>query len=348
MTEKFRYIIIVMMTLSVISRANAQGITFDFSDDPEPAVLQDKIQTINVNGEIRQYIWAPPLGLEGPFPTIFMLHGSVSSADSIQKNLYLEEFAHPQGVAVAYPISRASGWVDGRGGLPSRTLKNGELRPVENDMAFFDALFKKLTEEKKLDPDNIFFSGISTGGIMAMRILCQRSEMLNSVGTLLANIPMKVSKQCNFNPGISMFMANGTVDRVMPYGGGAIMGDPRKGELMSVRNATIFFLHKNKCKVYVAPEKLQGPKSIKKAVYDDCEYGSEIVNYRLRGWGHSVPGYIENKYLEAHIRAQRDPTKKKKADMVEYLVNFFASHIKVKGAEKNEPKPEKKSTSKRK
>ncbi len=84
-----------------------------------------------------------------------------------------DDLADQEGFAVVYPIGVNRGWNDGR----SNTVRY-DAGKAPDDVAFFDALLDVLIEQAVADPSRIYVTGPSNGGMMTMRLMCDRSERI--------------------------------------------------------------------------------------------------------------------------------------------------------------------------
>lgn len=118
--------------------------------------------TMQFQGYEREYFIHIPDSLDAGRPLVFMLHGHSGKA----KGYYPEFMANSDkyGYAVCYPQGlveptpqKKTGW---NVGYPFQ-----EGWGVD-DAAFLVALREKLLKEYKLNPNNVFFSGMSNGGDM--------------------------------------------------------------------------------------------------------------------------------------------------------------------------------------
>ena len=108
----------------------------------------------------------------GPAPTVIVLHGAFSSAAWTARHYGFAEAAAARGFAAVFPQGLRGCWNDGRNPFPWRA----------NDVAFLKVLAGELMAEGVADPSRIYLAGVSNGGMMAMRMLCEASDLFAGSG----------------------------------------------------------------------------------------------------------------------------------------------------------------------
>ncbi|MBT6509461.1 MAG: prolyl oligopeptidase family serine peptidase [Rhodospirillaceae bacterium] len=93
-----------------------------------------------------------------------------------------DELADAEGFAVVYPRGIENGWNDGR----DNTARWGDEAPPD-DVAFFDVLLDRLVADSTADPDRVFVTGPSNGGMMTLRLACDRAGRIAGIAPLIAN-----------------------------------------------------------------------------------------------------------------------------------------------------------------
>src|SRR5947199_169312 len=72
------------------------------------------------------------------------------------------------------------------------------------------------------DPRQVYIAGISNGGMMTFRMLCEASELFAGAATVIANMPANVGARCAPRKPLPVVMFNGTADPLVPYDGGGV------------------------------------------------------------------------------------------------------------------------------
>ena len=108
-----------------------------------------------------------------PSPILFMIHGTGQDAD-VMKTIFGEEAvarARREGFVVVYPVG-----IKIRG--LQRTWNGGGMSEMSddglyaNDVAYFSHIVAHLAANFNADPQRVFLSGMSYGGIMTHRLAC--------------------------------------------------------------------------------------------------------------------------------------------------------------------------------
>jgi polyhydroxybutyrate depolymerase len=166
-------------------------------------------QTISVGGVTRTFISYRPAGLRGPAPLVVMLHGGFGSAAQAQRSYGWNQQADIGHFVVAYPDGLHRAWNAGGGccGVPGRTGLN--------DVAFISRVVTTVEHEIRIDPDRVYATGISNGGMMAYRLACD-------TGIFAAIGPDSATElgSCRRPRPVSVIHIHGTADKNIPYNGG--------------------------------------------------------------------------------------------------------------------------------
>jgi len=67
------------------------------------------------------------------------------------------------------------------------------------------------------DPAQVYLAGMSNGGMMTLRMLCEAAELFAGAGTL-ANMPAGIGDGCRPKKPLPIVVLNGTADPLVPYG----------------------------------------------------------------------------------------------------------------------------------
>jgi polyhydroxybutyrate depolymerase len=177
--SKIRHRFAVLM----LCLAGAQTIPSD------PAQAVTGRLTVEAGGQKRTAIFVEPERLKrSPRTAIIVLHGANNgSGRRVQNYLGLDESVRAAGAVVVYPDALEGGW-----------NVTGDAGP--DDPAFLRALAAKLVADGVADRRKIFLIGVSTGGMMALRVGCQSPDYLAGLGALIAGLPTKLMEGCKPPP----------------------------------------------------------------------------------------------------------------------------------------------------
>jgi polyhydroxybutyrate depolymerase len=217
----------------------------------------------------------------GPAPTVIVLHGAFSSAAWTARHYGFAEAAAARGFAAVFPQGLRGCWNDGRNPFPWRA----------NDVAFLKVLAGELMAEGVADPTRIYLAGVSNGGMMAMRMLCEASDLFAGAGTIIANMPMAIGAKCQPPRPMPIVMFNGSADTWVPYRGGGVGFLNLGGYVWGTQQTADFIAHANRCGAEPAMSDVSiDAMSITRFAWTGCERRANVTLYRVNGGRHEVYG----------------------------------------------------------
>src|SRR5262249_16511687 len=128
-----------------------------FAGSGEPKHGDFGSETVKVGDVTREYRLVVPktVDLAKPAPLIVAFHGMwIDSKDVTPQYTKLKEEGEKRRFIIAYPNAIGRSW----GIAPEK---------VKNDLAFFDALLRRLAATYKIDSDRVYVVGMSNGGYFA-------------------------------------------------------------------------------------------------------------------------------------------------------------------------------------
>ena len=247
------------------------------------------------DGIERRYLMYVPPGLDnrpGSYPLIVALHGGGGTALGMVRLTLgrFNELADEHGFYVVYPQGVGKSWNDGRGDVNSRA----HAERID-DVGFIGVLISQLRSEYPIDPQRIFATGISNGGLMSFRLGCSLPETIRSIAPVTASIPSAIADTCVRGSGVALILFNGTDDPLVPYDGGQIrvFGNNR-GEVLSTTETIRIFVERNGCADDAQPTEMVDRSNdgtrVTALAYRDCRSKSQVLLYRIEGGGHTWPG----------------------------------------------------------
>jgi polyhydroxybutyrate depolymerase len=213
-----------------------------------------------------------------------VLHGAGGSPDRIVRRSGFVEAAARHGFAAAFPRGIDRQWNDGR-----------ESRHVD-DVGFLRRLAEELAGRGIADPARLYIAGISNGGMMTFRMLCEASDLFAGAGTIVANMPASVGAGCWPGRPVPVVMFNGTADPLVPYEGGGVGFRGKRGSVWSAERTATFLALSNGCGERAGSRGLVDggarADSIKvvKLDWSDCKSRRSVTLYRIEGGGHQIFG----------------------------------------------------------
>ncbi|MBV9395263.1 MAG: alpha/beta hydrolase fold domain-containing protein [Methylobacteriaceae bacterium] len=217
----------------------------------------------------------------GRRPVIVVLHGGSGSGARVRRNLGLEETIRSRNVTLVYPDAINGHW--------------GETKETaQRDIDFLGILLDRLIANGTADRRKIFVVGSSTGGMLALRIACERAgEAYAGMATIIANLPADIAESCQPPKPIPLMVINGTANPIMPYAGGTTKITDSKVDVVSTEATLAPFAKADGCgegrTTIALPDR--DPKDGTRSYIDKlngCKVPVELI--RVEGGGHTIPG----------------------------------------------------------
>ncbi len=247
--------------------------------------------TVTVDGKVHRSLLYKPESAASGAPLVLILHGGGGRPERMRR-VGFETLADTHGFLAAYPEGTNRSWADGRDTDFTRQRKGGT-----DDVAFLRALIGKLIAEYDADPDRVYITGASNGGMMSFRMACDAADLIAAAAPIIANLPVDYAGKCKPSRPVPMLIMNGTEDEFVPYEGGQIvpfLKDDR-GSVLSTTDTVRFWTTANECRDRPEVEQLadtdteDGTRVIKSR-WSECAGDAEVLLYRIEGGGHTVPG----------------------------------------------------------
>jgi polyhydroxybutyrate depolymerase len=247
------------------------------------ARAEEEIRIDTKDGERIAVVLAAP---RRPAPTVMVLHGAGGSPQRIVRRSGFAEAAARHGLAAAFPQGIDRQWNDGR-----------EFRHVD-DVGYLRRLAEELAGRGVADPARLYIAGISNGGMMTFRMLCEASDLFAGAGTIIANMPASVGKGCRPQRSVPVVMFNGTADPLVPYEGGGVGFRGTRGSVWAAERTAAFLALSNGCGEQVGSKRLldggSGPHAdgvkVVRLDWSGCNSGRGVTLYRVEGGGHQIFG----------------------------------------------------------
>jgi polyhydroxybutyrate depolymerase len=244
---------------------------------------------VHVKIEGRSYdLIIPPKKFEGPRPTVFVLHGGGGTGSQIRKHFDFTSRAAKDGVVLVYPDGLKKHWNDGRTGerKPPKT-------PKPDDVAFITSIATRLIEDGVSVPGKMYVTGVSNGGMMTQRLLCDASDVFQAGVSIIANLPTTL-EGCTPEAPRSILLINGDKDPLMPWNGGGVGFRHSRGLVISAERTFAHWQLISGCEgdVKVRPianlSKKDGTYA-KRRTATQCQAGREVEQIHVYGGGHNIP-----------------------------------------------------------
>ncbi|MFM8406560.1 MAG: alpha/beta hydrolase-fold protein [Pirellulaceae bacterium] len=169
---------------------------------------------LEVKGKSRRavVVHAPTDGSKRP--AVLVLHGGMGSAAVMQANTGFDLVAKAKGFMVVYPEGTDFG--GGRHAWNTGYLMRRMVQGAD-DIAYFDQLIDRLIDDHDADPNRIYMTGGSNGGMMTYVYAVQRPQKLAAIAPVVASMFSFETKPATPLP---ILIINGAKDEEVPIEGG--------------------------------------------------------------------------------------------------------------------------------
>lgn len=246
-----------------------------------PAFAQTP-QVLTVDGAQRTYLlFGANAGT--PRPLVLALHGNSGSGTQFAKYGHWPTTANAQGFAVVLPDGTNHAWNDGR---PRETMLLRKPQEGIDDVRFLVELVERLIADGTADKRHIFVTGISNGGMMTYRLLCERADLFTAGAAVIANLSTTLHDRCKPSRPIPFLIMNGSADRLTPY-------DGKPGRILSATRTAAFWASNNRCadstqSTWLPDLDPTDGSKVERITYA-CPSAHPVVLYRVAEGGHQMP-----------------------------------------------------------
>lgn len=229
---------------------------------------------------------------DSPLPVVLVLHGGDGAdAKKMSERMGFNEIADRENFIVAYPQGVDGQWNDGR----NKSFRQADNSHI-NDVGFIAAVINDIVKNYRGDAGRVFVTGVSNGGMMAMRLALEIGSEITAIAAVIANLPVNLADKIPVRA-LPVLIMNGTKDQLVPWNGGSIrvLGQER-GEVLSTAETVAYWVKHN-----ALPAAPANVKTIDTDKNDGCSVevityrGEEepihkVVLYKIIGGGHTIPG----------------------------------------------------------
>jgi polyhydroxybutyrate depolymerase len=187
-----------------------------------------------------------------------------------------------------------------------------DLRPYQaegqsqvDDVGFILALLDQITMEMSINPDQVFVTGASNGGMMTYRLLIEAPERFTAGAAFIANLPVLAAPIPDPAHPVPILIGNGTEDLLMPYDGGLVAKD--RGEVISSQETVAWWVAANNAEdagrvTRTLPDiNKEDDCQIQETIYSADWNGAPVWFYQMDGGGHTLPGKISGGWFKRAI-----------------------------------------------
>jgi polyhydroxybutyrate depolymerase len=215
------------------------------------------MDSVLIEGHYRTFHYKQPNEQTISNNLIFILHGSGGTGEVMMKPAAnLQSIAGRENIFLVYPDGYKRYWNECRKEATSEANKEDI-----NEQAFFDAMFRYLIKNYKVNSKRFFVIGLSGGGHMAYKLGITMPQVCKAISVIVANLPDTANIDCTEKrKPIAVMITNGTDDPLNPYNGGKmIMNGSSWGEMRSAKRSLHYWAdiagYKNNPKIEELPNK---------------------------------------------------------------------------------------------
>ena len=264
--------------------------------------------SIDVDGQTRTYLVHVPAAFDADhkLPLVIALHPFTGTGETMERMTGLSALADREGFLVAYPDGRQRVW-NADPAAPSSILG-----PPADDVAFISALIDRLIGVYDADPDRVYMTGASSGGLMTHRVACELTDKLAAAASVMITLPVGWQDGAQPSGPLPFLMIHGTEDPFFPWLGGTVSEGPfRRSEYQSAEETVRFWVENNDATS--PPERTPLPdtdpddgSTVYRESYAAGPEGAEVAFYGVEGGGHTWPGSAETGLAFLVGRTNRD------------------------------------------
>ena len=215
--------LVIAVPVVLVGCDGMSGRTPEFSELEFNAESGWHTQGVQIDDEIREFMYYVPSNLPEDAPTVMALHGATIGmnamfADSRQGSQEWLEIAEEEGVLIVVPNA-----TNKTGTVWNDCTPLPEVGGTPNDEEFLVELTDWTTNQADADPDSVFVYGISNGGQMANRLAVERPGRYAGIAAFISNINADLGEdeECSKpSAPIKALVVSGKSDRTTPFDGG--------------------------------------------------------------------------------------------------------------------------------
>ncbi len=246
-----------------VEGADVKTVQIDGQDDREAILVAPEGHFFNSERQ------AP----DGGLPLVVALHGLGFDATSFGKDTEWPEAARDNGFVLALPQGVGDSWNAGR-------CCGAAVAEGTNDVAVIDALIEQMVAEEGVDPERVFITGYSNGGMFTFLYACLApGEIAGAASVAGTNF-----SDCEPDGSVDFLQVSGRDDPVIPVLGGQseLVGVP---EVPSVEQSLLDMAAAAACQDLKTLE-VNGVVSFQSAA---CAGDTSVRFDVLDGFGHEYP-----------------------------------------------------------
>lgn len=244
---------------------------------------------LSVDGRERTYRLALPDRLDSPKPLVLVFHGGGGNSRQMARHTGFAGLARQEGFIAVFPDGYKNNWNDGR-----TDLKAPAFKEQVDDLAFIGHLLDELSKKYPVDPERIYTTGISNGGIFSHYLAARMADRIRAAAPVVGGMAEPVAASFAPSRPVSLLVIQGTDDPLVPHAGGGVGFRGERGRIVSTQKALELWRQADGCQVEPRVDELEDRDPgdgcrVTRSVWAG-KNGTEVVYYEVRGGGHGWPG----------------------------------------------------------
>lgn len=280
-----------------------------------PGAVGPVPQHLAVRGVERDFLLLDARRDKAPAPLVIALHGGGGNAATMVPRW--QGLAKREGLIAVFP--EGVGRMAGMGTWNAGGCCGYAMTADSDDIGFIGALIDHLIATGMADPNRVYVTGMSNGGMMTHRIAIALSNRIAAAA--IVSGAMFGDEAAPTEP-VPVLIMHGMRDQVVGFDGGtspmALVARSQSRPFLPVRAAVDFWVKADGC-TDSATRALDKDDEVTLETHSSCRGGSEVSFYRLKSATHMWPGAPNRMRM-------LETTPYQALDATEVIWSFFQRH----------------------
>jgi polyhydroxybutyrate depolymerase len=207
-------------------------------------------------------------------PAVIVLHGLGADGEEMARLAEWPAAARDRGFVAVFPQGEENSW--NAGGCCGLASEQGV-----DDVAMLDSLIDQLVAEEGVDPERIYLTGYSNGGMMTYMYICRRADLLAGAASVAGT---DFDDECDPTAAVPFLQISGEKDPVVPVLGGK-SAFPDLPDTPSVEESVQAVAEGAGC----SPASTTEPEGLQRFESSGCRDGVTVRYDVVAGLDHSYP-----------------------------------------------------------